>query len=235
MDLLRIAARVAADDEAGDYDAWVEKIIADHAGQGVYIRFDEGPFSAQRSFTDENPNDHSNHLGIWAYLTEGARPTPHDFGWGSPYVTVLKAAGTVLRTDEYGEANLASDLKKLESMHGSEKTQEWGGFADRTKKEMRDVLEEDLKTPGYEMDPDLLEDMRASLSDESTTPFDKLDGAASAFAKGQSNRRDKLSQLYRDLGYSVIEDPLGSIDTAGNTALGLSPASMTVVKRYVRE
>ncbi len=96
--LLRTTARVAAESPSPEeeYAKAVEEILAEHGGPRTYVRFDGQPFSASASFSEENPNDHSNHKGIWAYLTDGARPRPFDHGWGSPHVTVLQATGKVL-------------------------------------------------------------------------------------------------------------------------------------------
>lgn len=244
MDLLRITARVAAstfgpedqdeDSEDGQvseaYGKWVADILEKHGGPGIYVRFDTGPFSPERSFSDENPNDHTNHLGIWAYLTSGGKePRPDDFGWGSHYVTVLKGEGRILHTDAYSKASLEEDMAKVAEAHGEDAALQWAGSAEEVRQTYIKLFKEDK----HLHDPERFEQIMSELSME-VGPFDVLDGAAAMYAKDTGkDSRAGITEFYVELGYSVIEDPKGVIDTAGNTALGLTPNSMSVVKRYV--
>lgn len=219
--------------EAASYKCQLEQIIKRHAAPHVYLRFDDREaFSKARSFRfDINPNDHSNHAGLWTYMIEPGSKFLGEatFGLSSQWVTILKARDPkkLLRSDRYSENDLAADIKLLERRYPRDKIQHAANSIVRRKQAMLDRYNK-MKQDGEfnEHEKDLMSDLEKSL-----TPFEKIDAMALVLEK-HANRRVRYREFYMNLGYAGIEDPNGIIDTNGWTAVHFDPKNLKIVKRY---
>lgn len=203
-----------------------DEIVARHQAPHVYVRYDEQPFEPELSFVGYNPNDHNNHEGVWVYLLEFGKPDEGAFAITSPYVTVLtvRSPDRMLRSDNYTEDDLKRDIEKLNELYGADVVaQVFEQFAEHSKF-MRDELES-MRDDNPEFVAQALEALDVG------TPFERLELLATGLNKVTPRRR-RLRNFYLDLGYVGIEDPMGIIDTIGNTGVIFDPNQVEVIARY---
>jgi len=214
--------------EAESYKQQLKNIIERHAAPHTYCRFDDRkPFSKARSFKHVNPNQHTNHAGLWMYMIEPGANTTRNwvFGYGGQWVTILRATkpSRVLRTDQYTEETLEDDIVRLSETMGRKKIDDVVSryLRDRSER-LQQVTKEFEGSPDDEYLPYIIKDLR-----KPATPFEKLESLVLLRWP-----REQQRQFYLNLGYVGIEDPEGIIDTTGWTAVFFDPSAVKVVKRY---
>jgi hypothetical protein len=221
--------------EAFDKESYWEQlapIIARYAAPHTYVRFDDREsFSKARSFrTDLNPNQHTNHLGLWVYMIEpGAKGVrEYSFGASSRWVTILRAKdpSKLLRTDSYGDSDLKADIAALSKVHGKQNVLD---ALDRHTKHVS-YMRSELETTELD-DEELRAETLGDLDEQLTLPVAKLEALAKGIDRGVEIRR-RYREFYLSLGYKGIEDPLGLIDTNGWTAVHFDPSNVAIVKRF---
>jgi len=228
---LRWLLREAYEEES--YRRQLYAIIERHAGPNVYLRFDDRePFSKSRSFRlDMNPNDHTNHAGLWTYMLEGGDAFLGEatFGSSGQWVTILKAKdpNRIVRSDRYTETDLERDLNRLaHRVPRGVLSAAIDRLEHRKAGYLRDYEAMDPDEVGEDVLRDIMDDLR-----KPATPFEKLDSIAGRFGRGKDHR-DNMRQFYLELGYAGIDDPEGVIDTNGWTAVHFDPRNVHVVRRY---
>ncbi len=226
----RLRAILREEYDPEKYAPQLDKIVAKHAAPHIYLRFDDREsFSKARSFRfDLNPNQHSNHAGLWTYMIEPGSDALHNatFGSSSRWVTILRAKDPrrMVRSDEYTSDDLARDIKQLTKTYPVDAIKD----ALRKRSELNAQRLEQAEEFKDEH-PEIYADMVASYTG-APHPFENLDWLASYF--GKDDVRTRYRQFYTSLGYKGIEDPLGIIDTNGWTAVHFDPGNVKIVKRY---
>lgn len=216
------------------YDEQLDAVIKRYAALGTYVRFDDTKaFSLARSFSNDNPNAHNNHAGLWTYMIEpgsgwnGEAP----FALGGKWVTIIKTRNPsrMLRTDAYSDSDLKNDLLLVGKAFGVDGEKIINDYV----KERSDNHAERMSDPSIMDDPELLA-LYQELNSHELSPFEKLDTIATRWNVGtrKRNLRQDLRTFYLKLGYVGIEDPMGYIDTNGWTAVHFDPHQVTILKRF---